>query len=90
MKILHEVIFQNELFSGRGSGRSQSLKINHLPFIFLGFLLWVCSGHCSTLQLVVVFVGNLGVFGDRWQMWDLSNYSWYFIKFMRSNKVLYN
>ena len=70
MKIRHEIIFQNELFSGRGSGRSQSLKINYLPFIFLGFLLGYCGKPCSSLQLIVVFVGDLDVFEGRWQMWD--------------------
>jgi hypothetical protein len=34
MKIRHEVIFQNELFSWGDSGRSQSLKITY--FYFLG------------------------------------------------------
>ena len=69
MKIRHEVIFPNELFSGRGSGRSQSLKINHyllFSWVFVGVLQ-------SMLQYIAVnwvFVGNLGLFGGMWQMWD--------------------
>jgi hypothetical protein len=70
MKIRHEVIFQNELFSWRGF-RSEPISINQLiPFVFLGFILRVCSKHYSTLQWIGVFVGNLGEFGVRWQMWD--------------------
>jgi hypothetical protein len=50
MKIRHEVIFQNEMFSWKDSGRSQSLKNQLIPFIFLDFLLGDCLNlavHCS-------------------------------------------
>ena len=70
MKIRHEVIFPNELFSGRDSGRSQSLTINQ--YLLFSWVICKCIAvnlavHCNGLGFLV---GDLGVFGERWQMWD--------------------
>jgi hypothetical protein len=66
MKIRYEVIFQNELFSWRDSGRSQSLKINQ----YLLFSLVICWGIAMKIAVDCSFCQELGCIWLRWQMWD--------------------
>ena len=56
MKIRHEVIFPNELFSWSGSGRSQFLKINQ----YLLFSLVICWGITMKIAVDSSFYQELG------------------------------